>query len=203
MPFGTGYTNSELPYGSINIPLDFPSRLNKYGFVSRACYEVIFNLGDDEFEAGEDLSFFATTISLPRITTHNATIHHDGIAINIPFNYDMGHSIDMTILNDPNGIFYSTMLNKVLGVRGRSMINGDSSNGVDADNNSKRLNAKCKDTITIYQLSRNPSWKGMRIVAEGIQITDIGNLDYATEGEDISTFDVTFYATNIRYNTVA
>jgi hypothetical protein len=61
------------------------------------------------FSGIPDVTFFVVDIELPSVQQNMADIFYNGRKIEIPINYDYGHEITLTILNDAQGYLYSAV----------------------------------------------------------------------------------------------
>lgn len=149
--------------------LDFINKINQYGVSLKARYEV-------NFSGIEDITFFVTDISVPEVRQNFGNVFFEGKSVEIPINIEYGHDMTLTLLNDANGIIYSTIMNW--------MMNQDSGESV----------VNSGYTMSIRQLGDGGEHKGMTIVLNGVRMKSISGLNFVSTDATISTFSLTMSA---------
>ena len=161
----TGLAN---PQGEKTL-LDFINKINQYGVSLKARYEV-------NFSGIEDLTFFVSDISVPEIRQNFGTISFEGKTVEIPINFEYGHDLTLTLLNDAKGVIYSTIVNWLM-----NQDSGDSL--VDSGY-----------TMTIRSLGDGVAFKGMTIVLNGVRMKSVSGLNFVSSDANISTFSLVMSA---------
>ena len=97
--------------------IDFINKITAYGISTKARYEV-------NFSGISDLTFFVTDINIPDIRQNFGNIYFEGKSVEIPVNIEYSHDISMTLLNDAEGIIYTTIINWLFNQdSGESIVN--------------------------------------------------------------------------------
>ena len=149
--------------------IDFIDKINKYGISLKAKYEV-------NFSGIEDITFFVTDITVPEIRQNFGQIFFEGKSVEIPVNIEYGHDFTMTLINDGDGVIYTTIKNWIMNQdSGESMINSGY-------------------TLSIRSLGDGANHKGMTIVLDGVRFKTISGLNFISTDATVSTFTLTMSA---------
>ena len=145
--------------------MDFLQKIDKYGVNVKARFEA-------NFSGIEDLTFFITDITTPDLRQNFGNVYFEGKSVEIPINIEYGHDMTVTLLNDAEGILYSTIVNWLLNQdSGESIVNSGY-------------------TMTLRSLGDGSTHKGMTIVLEGVRMKNISGLNFSSSDSNISTFSV-------------
>lgn len=138
--------------------------IDKFGVQVRNNFEV-------NFSGLEDITFFATDITIPGVHQNFTTVYYDGREVFVPVVTEYDHDFSMSIINDANGYIYSAIQNFLL-----SQASGEvSPNGY---------------TMTVKALTGDPNYKGSLYTFSGVQFVNLGSLSYGYAQNAVSTFDV-------------
>ena len=142
---------------------DFINKINAYGISTKARYEV-------NFSGISDLTFFVTDINIPDIRQNFGNIYFEGKSVEIPVNIEYSHDISMTLLNDAEGIIYTTIINWLFNQdSGESIVNSGY-------------------TMTIRLLGDGLNHKGMTITLNGVRMKGINGISLSSSDSGILTF---------------
>lgn len=143
--------------------IDFINKINAYGISTKARYEV-------NFSGISDLTFFVTDINIPDIRQNFGNIYFEGKSVEIPVNIEYSHDISMTLLNDAEGIIYTTIINWLFNQdSGESIVNSGY-------------------TMTIRLLGDGLNHKGMTITLNGVRMKGINGISLSSSDSGILTF---------------
>lgn len=149
--------------------LDFINKINKYGISLKARYEV-------NFSGIEDITFFVNDISVPEIRQNFGNVWFEGKTVEIPVNIEYGHDVSLTLLNDADGIIYTTIVNWLINPNAEeSMVNSGY-------------------TMTIRSLGDGVKHTGMTITLNGVRFKSVSGLNFISTDATISTFTLTISA---------
>ena len=139
--------------------------IDKFGVQVRNNFEI-------NFSGLEDITFFATDITVPGVHQTFTTVYYDGHEVFIPVTTEYEHDFSVTFLNDGNGYIYSAIQNFFM-----QQMSGDLvSSGY---------------TMTVKALTGDPNYKGTLYTYSGVRFVSLGSLSYGYGQNAISTFDVT------------
>lgn len=164
----SGYTKAKASFdyskaGSASL-LDFIEKLGKYGTIVDSKYEVTFS-GIDDF------TFFITDLNIPSIRRNTTQLHYFGQMVEVPQTIEYEHDFNMTVINDGNGIMYSTLANWLLTVGGDSILDSGY-------------------TMTVRLFGDGQNDDGLQIILDGVRFKNIGGLRMSSSSSNISTFDI-------------
>lgn len=155
-------TGQAQPEGEKSL-LDFLNKLDKYGVNVRARYEA-------NFSGIKDITFFVTDVTTPDLRQNFGNVYFEGKGVEIPINIEYGHDMSLTLLNDAEGIMYSTIVNWMMNQdAGESIVNSGY-------------------TMTIRSLGDGSTHKGLTLVLEGVRMKNISGLTFSSSDSNVSTF---------------
>ena len=146
--------------------LDFINKINKYGVTLKAKYEV-------NFSGIENITFFVTDISVPELRQNFGQVFFAGKSVEVPINFEYGHDVAMTLLNDAKGVMYTTVVNWLMKQEGPDRGLVDSGY-----------------TMTIRALGDGNNHDGMTIVLNGVRMKTVTGLNFNSSDATISTFQL-------------
>lgn len=142
----------------------FLTNINKFGIQVKNNFEI-------NFSGLTDITFFATTISLPTIHQNFTEISYNGRKIEVPINCDFDHDFSLTLLNDAQGYIYSALVNFIM-------------------TDSTEIMAASGYKMTIKAINGDDNYPGTLYTLNNVRIQSVGQLQYGYADNDISTFDV-------------
>lgn len=158
----TNYVNADRGgYFSLQ---DFLNKIGDAGTIVPSKFEV-------SFSGMENLTFFVTDINLPTIRRNMTQVYFCGQAIEIPQPIEYEHDFSMTVLNDGNGVIYSSFIDWLIQIGGSAVINSD-------------------HTMTVRVLGDGINDYGMLLVYEGVRFKNIGGVRMSSTNSELMTFEV-------------
>ena len=141
----------------------FISAISNFGLQTKCRFEV-------NFSGLEDVTFFVTNITTPGLKQNIGNVYYDGVAVEVPINYEYEHDFEMTILNDASGYIYSTVTSFLLNDASTAFTNSGY-------------------TMTIKGIGDNHS-KGHVITLNGVRLKHCTGLSYDYSSGEVQTFTV-------------
>lgn len=144
----------------------FISTVDKFGIQVQNNFEV-------NFSGLQDITFFVQSVPVPSISQSFTEVYCDGRVYHVPTVADYEHDFSMTVLNDAQGYIY-TAIADFIAQNALSMFTG---NGY---------------TMTLKAMTGDDNYKGALYTYKGVRFNSVGGVRYSQDGNNISTFDVSF-----------
>ena len=105
----------------------------------------------------------------------------------------------MVVINDGNGILYSTLRNMMVYDYQDSLVKSENSVG---DKGESRRMLDNGYTMTVKARGDQSNYAGMNVILKGVRITGVSGLDYSHTDANPQTFTVDGYANYTDFETV-
>lgn len=142
----------------------FLKHIDRYGAQVQNNFEI-------NFSGIQDLTFYATAVSLPSLHQNFTELYFGGRQVEIPINYDFDKDFSVTLINDAQGYIYSAVTNFLMSEASNYLLNSGF-------------------TMTIKALTGDSNYKGSLYTIRGVRCSSISPLQYGYANNDISTFDL-------------